>query len=52
MPVLADILDGSQSDKTWHRGVLDHLKKRLHIPLDVELQALLQRVWVNSGQLF
>jgi len=37
IPVLADMLDGSQSDKTWHKSVLDHLRKRLHIPLDGEL---------------
>ena len=32
VPVLAEMLDGNQSDKTWHSDVLKHVTRRLRIP--------------------
>ena len=32
VPTLAEMLDGNQSDKTWHGGSLERLRQRLKIP--------------------
>ena len=32
VPVIAEMLDGNQSDKTWHGGILERLQRQLRIP--------------------
>lgn len=34
VPVVAEMLDGNQSDKPWHGGMLEQLRRRLRIPKD------------------